>query len=601
MSTLESALNTNQLPHAFLFCGPRGVGKTTCARILARTLNCQNVQNGTDPCGECESCLAFERNASFNIFELDAASYNGVEYIRQLNDQVRVPPSEGKYKVYIIDEVHMLSNQAFNAFLKTLEEPPPYAVFILATTEKHKILPTILSRCQIFDFRRIQVKDIAAHLEYISQQEGITSEHDAMVTIAEKADGALRDALSLFDRMASVSNKSITYKTVVENLNLLDYDVFFKTADACLREDIRQVLNLFDTVIKNGFEGDLFLDGLAGHYRDLLVSRSPETLHLQEHSESLKERYLNQSQLMSTPYIFSALNLINEADIEYPMVRNKRLHVEMTLARICFLNRLTTGSPFVPEKKTADLSAAHVTVSSPPESVESGTGTPESVAENESSQVDIPSSDAPSAESQADPDPEKTVPTARPEAEDLKESVAKKASVVAPAEPGQKQSKGGTFRRSIPTIPQVKTITELQTEIRQQEEDARANSLELTNENLNKWWAEYQTSVSSPSTASALKHTQISAVDKLITIDVTSGVTKTRIQEMNSLLSDLRQAFHDKELQLEVNLNLPDDFEEQNKPKKILTNKEKYDILTSKNPNVEQLRQSLDLIVDHDD
>jgi DNA polymerase-3 subunit gamma/tau len=353
-TTLENALRTDHLAHAFLFCGPRGVGKTTCARILARTLNCENVQNVVDPCGECSSCKSFNQNASFNIFELDAASNNSVEDIRTLTEQVRFAPQQGKYKVYIIDEVHMLSSNAFNAFLKTLEEPPSHAIFILATTEKHKILPTILSRCQIFDFKRIQVKDTVKHLEEICKQEGVEAEMDALTVIAQKSDGALRDALSLFDRLASVGDKKITYRSVVENLNLLDYDVYFKTADACLREDVRDVLLIFDKVLNDGFEGDAFLNGLATHFRDLLVCQDPRTIHLQDHSETLKERYLDQAGLMSTAYLFSALNIINQTDISYPQAQNKRLHVEMALSKICFIGRATSIAPFQSEKKTAD-------------------------------------------------------------------------------------------------------------------------------------------------------------------------------------------------------------------------------------------------------
>jgi len=288
VNTLKSAVQTNQLAHAYLFCGPRGVGKTTCARILARVINCENLQNGTDPCGKCAMCVSFDNQASFNIFELDAASHNSVESMRSLTEQVRYQPQHGKYKVYIIDEAHMLTQQAFNAFLKTLEEPPPYAIFILATTEKHKILPTVLSRCQVFDFRRITVKDMVTHLEKIAEREGVTVERDALVTIAQKSDGALRDSLSLFDRLASAADKHLTYQSVIQNLNVLDYDIYFQIADACLREDVRDVLLLYDKVIMGGFEGDTFLDGLASHYRDLLVCRDPATLALQDHSEELK-------------------------------------------------------------------------------------------------------------------------------------------------------------------------------------------------------------------------------------------------------------------------------------------------------------------------
>lgn len=590
VATLENSLNKDKLAHALLFCGPRGVGKTTCARILARALNCTDLQNGSDPCGKCEACMAFERNASFNIFELDAASYNGVEHIRTLNDQVRVPPSVGQYKVYIIDEVHMLSVSAFNAFLKTLEEPPPYAVFILATTEKHKILPTILSRCQIFDFRRIQVKDIAEHLEKIAEQEQITAEYDALITIAEKADGALRDALSLFDRIANVTDREITYRSVVENLNLLDYDVFFKAADACLREDMREVLLIFDEVLRNGFEGDVFMDGLAAHYRDLLVCKNPKTLKLLDHSETLKDRYHNQAQLMSEPYIFSALNIINEADIHYPEVRNKRLHVEMALVKICFLNRKTTGSPFVPEKKTHDAST-NVTTEAP---TIAKAGYPE---KNEPTPV---RKEPAKVETDEPEQPVETEVTTNAAAKaEQKPSGQAKPTTQAPVrkEPVQSQP----FRRLKGAIPQIKSLDELESEIVESEKLARENSLDLTLQNLESWWSDYREKINSPVTVSALKSTTLSINGKEVMIEVASLVTKTRIQELNTLLSDLRQAFGDQELQLRIEVNIPEGAEENNKPKKLLTNKEKYELLTSKNPDVENLRQSLDLIVDHDE
>ena len=294
-TTLKNALHTDKVAHAFLFCGPRGVGKTSCARILAKAINCQNPGEDHEPCNKCDSCQSFNENASFNIIELDAASNNKVEHIRQLNEQVRFQPQQGKFKVFIIDEVHMLTTQAFNAFLKTLEEPPPYAIFILATTEKHKILPTILSRCQIFDFHRIQVADMAGHLASISSQEGLQSEDEALRLIASKADGALRDALSLFDRIATVGEGKITYQQVIEQLNILDYDYYFKFVDAFLEEDLSSVFNLFDDVLSNGFDGDLFLVGLADHLRQLMVSLHPATHDLIEGSDQLKNRYIDQA------------------------------------------------------------------------------------------------------------------------------------------------------------------------------------------------------------------------------------------------------------------------------------------------------------------
>ncbi|MEO1434964.1 MAG: DNA polymerase III subunit gamma/tau, partial [Bacteroidota bacterium] len=289
--TLKNALQTDHVAHAFLFCGPRGVGKTTCARILAKVLNCESPTKDMEPCNKCSSCLSFNQNASFNIHELDAASNNSVEHIRSLVEQVRFQPQQGKFKIYIIDEVHMLSQSAFNAFLKTLEEPPPYAIFILATTEKHKIIPTILSRCQIFDFRRIQVGDIVQHLETICEQEGITAETDALHIMAQKADGALRDALSIFDRIVSYSDKSISYQDVVENLNILDYDYYFKIIDALLQEDLADVLMQFNSILSKGFEPEIFVNGLSAHLRNLLVCKDKATIQLLEVGENIRKRY----------------------------------------------------------------------------------------------------------------------------------------------------------------------------------------------------------------------------------------------------------------------------------------------------------------------
>lgn len=350
-NTLKNAIQTGHLAHAFLFCGPRGVGKTTCARILAKVLNCQQPTPDLDACDNCDSCKAFNEHASFNIVELDAASNNSVEHIRALIEQVRFQPQQGRYKIFIIDEVHMLSQQAFNAFLKTLEEPPPYAIFILATTEKHKIIPTILSRCQIFDFKRIQVPEIAAHLQFICEEENIQAEPDALHIIAQKADGALRDALSIFDRMVSFSSNHISYQDVIENLNILDYDYFFKVVDALLVENVSEVLLILDDVLRKGFDNDLFINGLAEHLRNLLVCQDPGTLQLLESGEALRQRYTAQAQLSSPAFLVTALQIANDCDINYKTARNKRLHVEMALIKMAYIQRAARVSPLGEEKK----------------------------------------------------------------------------------------------------------------------------------------------------------------------------------------------------------------------------------------------------------
>ncbi|MCF0053315.1 DNA polymerase III subunit gamma/tau [Dyadobacter sp. LJ53] len=353
-TTLKNAIRTNHLAQAFLFCGPRGVGKTTCARILAKTINCQNLGDDVEACGECESCVSFQNNASFNIHELDAASNNSVEDIRNLIDQVRYPPQTGKYKIYIIDEVHMLSQAAFNAFLKTLEEPPGYAIFILATTEKHKILPTILSRCQIFDFNRIQPKDIAYHLADIAQKEGIETEKEALELIGQKADGGLRDALSMFDLNVTFSTDNrLTYEAVLENLHILDYDYYFKITDALTSGSIARSLVLFDEILRKGFDGHLFVVGLLEHFRNLLVCKDPQTVTLLQVSESAERKYQQQSALADMSFLLSALSIASQCDINYKSAKNQRLHVELCLMKLANLPHVLQLSSLAAVDETA--------------------------------------------------------------------------------------------------------------------------------------------------------------------------------------------------------------------------------------------------------
>lgn len=339
-TTLKNAIQGNKLAHAYLFCGPRGVGKTTCARIFAKTINCLNPGSNGEPCNECESCRSFNEQRSFSIYELDAASNNSVEDIRSLNEQVRIPPQIGKYKVYIIDEVHMLSQAAFNAFLKTLEEPPAHAIFILATTEKHKIIPTILSRCQIYDFSRIETADIVAHLQSIAQKENINSEYDALRIIAQKSDGCMRDALSLFDQMVSFTQGDLTYSKVIESLNILDYEYYFRLTDYILAGDTSQALLLFNEVLCKGFEGNIFVEGIASHMRDLLVNGDTATATLFEGSEELRKRYTEQAARCTPKLLFRAIKLCSNCEINYRTSRNKRLLVELTLIQ---LSQLTTS------------------------------------------------------------------------------------------------------------------------------------------------------------------------------------------------------------------------------------------------------------------
>ncbi|MEY4334183.1 MAG: hypothetical protein RLZZ196_2926 [Bacteroidota bacterium] len=338
-TTLKNAILNNHLAHAFLFCGPRGVGKTTCARILAKTINCTQITKEGEACNTCESCVSFEKGASMNIHELDAASNNSVDDIRALVEQVRFAPQAGKYKVYIVDEVHMLSASAFNAFLKTLEEPPPYAIFILATTEKHKILPTILSRCQIFDFKRITNNDTVVHLEEIVEKEHIKAEKNALQLIAQKSEGCMRDALSILDKIVSFSNGELTYANTLEHLNILDEAYFFKLLDYLTAQDLTNAMLLYDEINQKGFEGDTLLYGFAGFIRNLLVCKDKASAQLLESIEGWRDQYLSTAQKVNTSYLVSALNILNESEIQFKMARNKRLHVELALIKLNFLQQ----------------------------------------------------------------------------------------------------------------------------------------------------------------------------------------------------------------------------------------------------------------------
>ncbi|MBP5999768.1 MAG: DNA polymerase III subunit gamma/tau [Sediminibacterium sp.] len=338
-TTLKNAILNQHLAHAFLFCGPRGVGKTTCARILAKTINCTNITKEGEACNQCESCVSFEKGASLNIHELDAASNNSVDDIRTLVEQVRFAPQAGKYKVYIVDEVHMLSASAFNAFLKTLEEPPPYAIFILATTEKHKILPTILSRCQIFDFKRIVPEDTVKHLEEIVEKEHIKAERNALQLIAQKSEGCMRDALSILDKIVSFSNGALTYDNTLEHLNILDEGYFFKMLTHLTEQDLTSAMLLYDEINQKGFEGDTVLYGMAAFIRNILVCKDKASAHLLESIEGWRDQYLATAEKIGTPYLVSALNILNEAEIQFKMARNKRLHVELALIKLNFLQQ----------------------------------------------------------------------------------------------------------------------------------------------------------------------------------------------------------------------------------------------------------------------
>ena len=550
-STIKNAIIQDKLAHAFLFCGPRGVGKTTCARLLAKVINMPDpkeaIING--------SYASQDIDISMNIIELDAASNNSVENIRTLIDQVRFQPQSGKYKVFIIDEVHMLSQAAFNAFLKTLEEPPPYAIFILATTEKHKILPTILSRCQLYDFRRIQVPDIINQLEDIAQKENIKVEHDALYVIAEKADGAMRDALSIFDRIGSGSANEITLQNVVDNLNILDFEYFFEATDHILSENSTGLLLLLDRVFKNGFEGDTFMNGLAQHFRKLLYSKQEPTQQLMQMSSHLKTRYLEQSISIGYSTLMTCLNLSNQCDLEYPKAKDKRLHVEIALLKMCYAQHQSfpreTEHLAPLEKKTADTQR----VKSP--STES------------SSKEDVEVQNVESiVEQEVDP------------------SLAMEANIEDPA---------------VVNIAAVNTpnISSLEDILKQAEEQVGNNPhapKALNLDDVEIIWSAYTEEHESSTTTSVLSTVHKDIIEDQLIITVPSNIAKEEIQQETELYALLRDHFNQGDLVIQINVDreqFPDMQSQQNR--KLYTPKEKYDHLKSVNPLVDDLITQLDL------
>lgn len=539
--TLKNALKNDHLAHAFLFCGPRGVGKTTCARILAKVLNCQGQKEDFEPCNECESCQAFNENASFNITELDAASNNSVEHIRALIEQVRFQPQQGRYKVFIIDEVHMLSQQAFNAFLKTLEEPPPYAIFILATTEKHKIIPTIQSRCQIFDFKRIQIPNMVSHLESICAVEGIKAEADALHVIGQKADGALRDALSIFDRIVAFSGKQITYNDVITNLNVLDYDYYFKMVDGLMAEDLSEILLLFEDVLQKGFDGDIFMTGLAEHLRNLLVCQDPQTLQLLEVSEGLRKRYRQQALLCPTSLILTALNIANDCDINYKMARNKRLHVEMAIIKMTYIQRAIqlANQPLaienIPEKKTVEISEL---------------------------------------------DPPAAMPVSTPP---VKETPATEK----PSEPKLRRLKKlGTPKVSLDAL-----VAEVNKE---NSTNGDQTTVELTLERVTKSWNSYLEQTDQESLKTMMKQSELELKGAEIIVTVSSTLMENILRQETRLMDFLRHTLKRPDLILTINIDKTK-APELPKKQKPLTAKEKFLVMEGINPLVRDLYKRFNL------
>jgi DNA polymerase-3 subunit gamma/tau len=546
--TLKNAISGNHLAHAYLFCGPRGVGKTTCARIFAKTINCANLTPEMEACNVCEACKTFQESRSFNIHELDAASNNHVEDIRNLIDQVRIPPQTGRYSVYIIDEVHMLSQAAFNAFLKTLEEPPAHAIFILATTEKHKILPTILSRCQVFDFHRIQIRDIIGQLQRIAQKESITAEVSALNVIAHKADGAMRDALSIFDQVVSFSENAITYQQVIEHLNVLDLDYYFKLTDLFLAGNYREALLVFNTILEQGFDGHNFISGLSTHFRDLLVSLDPETIELLEVGDEISERYRKTAVLCSVDFLYDGLKILNSCDLSFKQAKDPRLLVELTLMSLSRLVRVSaaapTAAPAPPIMPPASAQPAKVQEPSP--KAETVTKTP--------------------------------VSSARPEAQ-------RPGGTTAPAQvtrisdymrkkPAEENNDEGEKAENTPPPSNQETVT-------------------LTPASLKTIWLEFAATLENDQPR--LYNTLITQLPELTAAGNLLIRLNNPLQEkaIRSILFELNTFIRKRtgNMELELQTEVPD----QPAGRKLYTQQEKYNHLQAKNPNLDLFKQSLDL------
>ncbi len=575
--TLKNAIRNNKLAHAFLFCGPRGVGKTTSARILAKVINCENPQNdGTDPCNSCSSCKSFNENASFNILELDAASNNSVDHIRSLTEQVRFQPQQGNFKVFIIDEVHMLSSQAFNAFLKTLEEPPAHAVFILATTEKHKILPTILSRCQIFDFKRIQNHDIVEQLESINKAEGRTAELEALHLIASKSDGAMRDALSIYDKIAGIAGDRITYKDVVNSLNVLDYDYYFNVTDALLQKDLSSALLILDDIIKKGFEANQFIEGLSEHMRNILVCKDPRTLSILEVSPALREKYHNQSTAASHSFLLSALHILNQCDISLPRAQNKRLYTEIALGKINYMSNRVEDETFM-EKKTEVVTSKEKLLQSPSHS-------------NVSQQpVTIhPVKSDKSANTKAI-----NHSTLQPKNENPK----KDKETNSPSKAQKDTSKMASA--DLVNTPVISNFSSLINRIKDEEDEKKLLREKISLESIHEIWESYTTNTKSKSLKAALKLAHKALDNRTLIIQVPNGLNRNMILQESDLIERIRNELGMEDLifDIRVNKEMFPDYEEL-ETKKVLSNKEKYIMMRNINPLIDDLRHTFDLKVD---
>lgn len=565
-TTLKNAINNNQLAHAFLFCGPRGVGKTSCARILAKTINCEKRSKDGEACNKCNSCVSFDNGTSFNIHELDAASNNSVEDIRTLVDQVRFAPQAGKYKVYIVDEVHMLSASAFNAFLKTLEEPPPYAIFILATTEKHKILPTILSRCQIFDFKRITINDTIEHLREICEKENITAEKTALHVIAQKSEGCMRDALSILDKIVSFTGGRLDYANTLEHLNILDEDYYFKMFGYMQQQQLAEALLLFDEINQKGFEGDTFLEGFTEFTRNLLVSKDPKAASLLEVADDFKQKFLKQAQQVSAGWLIAALNILNEAIINYKQARNKRLFIEMTLIKLNFLHQavqLISEEQEISKKKITEKTKA--------------------VSFRALPMIRI---------NNADPLPEKEPPV-QDQATLLIESPA--------IPPHQQVSHTVSIKENTAELPgKMGSLHKIREKLKQSSVTAN-NSKPLTETSLKAAWDEFINTLAVKKNHSAVTNFKMASL-KVVDENSFNIITESYLNmkfieaERSDLIHFMQQYFNNRLLKYQLILEEKETPEE--KGEKQLNTKQQYQLLAEEYPLIKELKDRLKLELD---
>ncbi|MBX3254161.1 MAG: DNA polymerase III subunit gamma/tau [Chitinophagaceae bacterium] len=576
-TTLKNAIKNKQLAHAFLFCGPRGVGKTTCARILAKTINCENQQADGEACNKCNSCKTFNEGTSLNIHELDAASNNSVDDIRTLTEQVRFAPQAGKYKVYIIDEVHMLTSSAFNAFLKTLEEPPPYAIFILATTEKHKILPTILSRCQIFDFKRITPNDTVEHLQEICDKEGVNANKAALQVIAQKSEGCMRDALSILDKIVSFTNGELSYHNTLEHLNILDADYYFKMTDAMMDQDLGAALLLYDDINRKGFEGDLVLNGFAEFIRNLLVCKDEKIAGLLEVVESFKDRYIATAKKLSAAWMISALNILNEAEINYKAARNKKLHVELTIIKLTYLSQAVelVNEQGISKKKVAE-SARPVAFKSirPIEWKEAGAGNNKTtiapVQETEATRLTIEAGVPANTASGA------AVSTVKAEAE---------------------------IQAGAPSAPTLGALLKIRKQVAQQKSQTNDIAKPLTQEALQKAWNGYIEKLVEQKNHSAVTNFRLATLriadHKSFEIVVESNIQQKFVEQERAALVEHMQGFFNNKTLAYTILVVEAPPESQHPQERPLNSREQYLKMVEQYPLIKEMKERLKLELDY--